>query len=360
MKGFRTTFILGSGATRGAIKGFNYGGCRVRPPTNNDFLTVVASFVSASKNKDLKERLHRLFNFIYEEIGFAKKYKPSMEDIFSMIYSSKDFPQVYKKERGRPAKNFIQIDDFIYLLTRIFNEIEKYVEERGGNNLYKKLVPLLENEDTVITLNYDTLLDSALINYGWDAITKYGLPTTPYNFKGFNSVKKIKNPCQANLYKLHGSFNWFTRRSREEGLNVSFAKKPAIILNPINKIWKKKSGLERQIIPPIYGKFFSHTFWQKLWAKAFNSLISCDQLIIIGCSLIETDFHLRALLGRVKVARKSKDRPFKKVVVVDPAEETFRKFKDVLRGCNVTGIKRVLDFGNFIKMNSIKEKRKVS
>ena len=54
-------------------------------------------------------------------------------------------------------------------------------------------------------------------------------------------------------------------------------------------------------------------------------------LVVIGCSLIDTDFHLRALLSRVAKYRKEKDQPFKRTIFV-AGTKTRRKWQKTLKG----------------------------
>lgn len=337
MLGVKTTIFLGAGATRGAVKGFQGGGVRISPPLNSDFLSIIKKFVSNQKDNSLNIRLDRLVNFLHDEIGITKNRKPSpsMEEIFSLLYSSKDFPEIYKKRRGATPKSFVQVDDFLILATRIFKEIENSSKSRKSKNLYDKLANYLENGDSIITINYDTLMDSALLKHGWDARSGYGLNNpSSKKFIGFSKSKKKTPGLSVELFKLHGSFNWFIKKGKDENLGVLFTKKPSLIYNPGNNRWNEKTNYLRQIIPPIYGKFFSHDFWQVLWKKAFESLLSCEYLVVIGCSLIPTDFHLNALFGRVKAIRKMQKRPFKKVIVIDRDRDKKpqKRFKDILRG----------------------------
>jgi hypothetical protein len=104
---------------------------------------------------------------------------------------------------------------------------------------------------------------------------------------------------------------------------------------PRNRLWKipknEISGYIRQIVPPIYGKFFGHDHWRNLWLKAYRSLCESELLVVIGCSLVETDFHLRALLSRVSKWRKNRNELFRRVIFVDRAG-VRRKWARVLKG----------------------------
>lgn len=352
MNGAKTTLILGAGATRGAIKGYNTNGCRLNVPLNGDFISIARKFVRIPQKQTQKSKLDRLTGFIYDEIGWPKSKKtPTMEEIFSMAYTAKDFPEVYKSGRGRKPDSLREVQDFLDVLLAIFRAVDDYiVNNTNRDNLYRELVSLLEANDTIITLNYDTLLDRALLLRGWNPQKHYGEDFTR-KLKGtaFRSCKEepLRN---VKLLKLHGSFNWFVKRSRDENLDIIFKKKPSQIFWPNDMRWNEKKGYVRQIIPPLYGKFFSHTFWEDLWTTAFKEIVSSDRLIVIGCSLVETDFHLRAFLGRVKVIKRNKNSRFKEVIIVDPDKEQRpqNNFKKVLRGC-ISRFKSMNSFESFIK-----------
>jgi hypothetical protein len=129
------------------------------------------------------------------------------------------------------------------------------------------------------------------------------------------------------LLKLHGSVNWFVRGSFSN-LSSVFAKKPSRVESPrINEI----GGYIRQIVPPIYGKFFSHDHWRNLWTKAYYSLCESEVLIVIGCSLVDTDFHLRSLMARVCKWRREEKKFFKRVILVDRSR-VRKKWAKVLKG----------------------------
>ena len=86
----------------------------------------------------------------------------------------------------------------------------------------------------------------------------------------------------------------------------------------------------RQIVPPIYGKLFGHPHWRKLWKDAYKALCDAEVVVVIGCSLIDTDFHLRALVGRVAKHRKQNAERLKQLIVVADIKtrrKWFRAFK---------------------------------
>ncbi len=188
------------------------------------------------------------------------------------------------------------------------------------------MVSKLTDGDTIITLNYDTMVDSALYRRGWNPKTGYAI-TGDTKRKVSWAAPRFVPPLNVDLLKLHGSMNWFVRGS-DSNLKKIFDSKPVKITAPRSKGMK---GFIRQIAPPIYGKIFEHPHWQRLWTKAFEALREADVIVVVGCSLIDTDFHLRALLSQVARSRKQSGQKFRYVCFVDKTR-IRNKWERALRG----------------------------
>jgi len=307
----RTAFILGAGATRGAIRHRLFKKKRLRPPLNSDFFKVANTYARAQgANSADAKRLERLNHFFRVYLP-VKQQNLNMETAFSLLFMAKDFPQIYGPTRGRHRNTGDQpeIEDFLRLTYNILITLDRPSKDKTA---YDRMISKLGSNDTLISLNYDTLLDSALDRQGWNPKIGYclGGGKRKINWSPKQLDPEMENIC---LLKLHGSLNWFVGGSFAN-LSSVFTKKPAHVEIPRkNEI----SGHVRQIVPPIYGKFFGHDHWRSLWSKAYHSLCVAEELVVVGCSLVETDFHLRALLGRVTQRRKNENRPFKRVVFVD-------------------------------------------
>ena len=169
----KTVFILGAGATRGAIRHVIHNRKRIKPPLNADFFKVAETYASAKgKNSPDAKRLARLKRVFKEEIPM--KGFPTMEEAFSLLYIIKDFPEIYRKRPGKKQVpgNRKEIDDFLYLTFDILALLDRNKEHETG---YDRLAGKLGPDDTIISLNYDTLLDSALVRRGWDPKNGYKL-----------------------------------------------------------------------------------------------------------------------------------------------------------------------------------------
>jgi len=236
-----------------------------------------------------------------------------MEEAFSLLYVSKDFPEIYRAGRGRPraAGTRREIKDFMDLVIGTLTAISK----NATPTLYDELVHLLSNGDTIVTLNYDTLLDSALAKAGWDPTAGYCISGSVSKFRWKLRRSELNSSYRGvKLLKLHGSLNWFARGSYDK-LTKVFDSKPTRIADPARV--SEMKGFIRQIVPPIYGKFFGHKHWQQIWTTAYKELLKAEMIVVIGCSLVDTDFHLRALFGRVAVRRRSKGQGIPYGIFVD-------------------------------------------
>lgn len=339
---YRTTFLLGAGATRGALRHVLVNRKRIKPPLNADFFKVAETYAKAKGTHSVDmRRLARLMKVFKDEIPY--KGLPTMEEAFSLLYVVKDFPEIYKIGPGKKpaAGNRKEIEDFLRLTFDILRVLDS---ETNTATKYDSLANKLGPDDTIISLNYDTLLDSALVRRGWDPRNGYGLPGGRKKIKWLPSA--ADNPPDLSgvrLLKVHGSVNWFVHGSYGN-LVKAFESKPVLVTGPRKN---EKKGYIRQIVPPIYGKIFDHDHWRSLWTQGFEELCSADILVVIGCSLIDTDFHLRALLSRVVKHRKKTGNKFRSAIFV-AGTKTRRKWQKALKGSYKT-YKGYPRFDEFLK-----------
>jgi hypothetical protein len=323
-RNYKTVFILGAGATRGAVKHVLVNRRRVKPPLNADFFKVAETYARAiGATSATAQRLAGLKAVFKNEIPF--KGMPTMEQAFSLLYTAKDFPEIYRTGPGKKpeAGDRKEIRDFLDLTFSILASLDQ-----GATcpTAYDRLVGKLGSGDTVISLNYDTLLDSALVRAGWDPRVGYRLVGGKAKIEWTPASEDTGRLSTVSLLKLHGSVNWFVRGSYSNLAKI-FDSKPVRVTAPrINDI----SGHIRQIVPPIYGKLFGHTHWRKIWKDAYKALCDAEVLVVMGCSLVDTDFHLRALIGRVAKHRKQNGQRYKKLIAVADVK-TRRKWLGALK-----------------------------
>jgi hypothetical protein len=250
-------------------------GKKILAPLNGDFFKVVEAYVRAhSQDAGPRERYNRIRDVFRQEFPTRGKWPIPMEDAFSLLFVSKDFPEIYGgKGRRRQAGTRQEIDDFLRLTFGILSDIELLAPT---TNLYRDLVSCLEPGDTVITLNYDTLLDSALVSAGWDPATGYGLMGGSQKIKWtMRRPPAAPSLAKVRLLKLHGSLNWYVRGSIGN-LSGIFARKPSNVIISEQPRKNEFGNFVRQIIPPIFGKFFGHKHWRTLWRAVLQGWRTTD------------------------------------------------------------------------------------
>ena len=304
----------------------------LRAPLNRDFFNVAETFVRANRNKHATaEQLRRVKRVFKEEFPTRGKWPLPMETAFSLLYVSKDFPEIYARKGGRKRKAGArgEISDFLKLTFGILSSIEA---RAADDNLYARLVARLEPKDTLITLNYDTLLDAALVRSGWDPAKGYDLLGSAEKFK-WSMPKPERRPSlnDVRLLKLHGSLNWYIRGSYSRLSKVFDAKPSKVVISREPRMNEFAKHI-RQIVPPIYGKFFNNPHWRRLWKRAYESLVEAEMVVVIGCSLVETDFHLSGMLNHAIKERKQGNSSFDASILVDSIR-IRRKWAALLKGC---------------------------
>jgi hypothetical protein len=143
-----------------------------------------------------------------------------------------------------------------------------------------------EQENTVITFNYDTLLEDAFSELRIPF--HYGLPTdstTRYD----QSAK-----CQENetadrgipIYKLHGSVNWAKPVLKDSPMTVygEYGDHRALV------------GNGPMLVPPTWRKVFGGQV-SHIWEKAVLAIKRATRIIVIGFSMRPTDSHFKYLLA---------------------------------------------------------------
>ncbi|MGH9739506.1 MAG: SIR2 family protein [Candidatus Acidiferrales bacterium] len=304
----------------------------LRPPLNRDFFHVADRFAESQENDAIAGRLKRVRKVFHDEFPTRGLWPLPMETAFSLLYVSKDFPEIYAPQTGRrrTAGTRQEIQDFLRLTFGILTAVEAHAP---AENPYSRLVSALGPRDTIVTLNYDTILDKALVKAGWSD------PHFGYDLLGSaNKVRwHMKRPActsrldKVRLLKLHGSLNWYIGGSFNR-IGKVFDAKPTKVMMSEQPRTNELSGHIRQIVPPIYGKFFNNPHWRRLWKRAYEALVRADCIVVVGCSLSSTDFHLSGMLSHAVIKRKSVGRKFRRAILVDRVS-TRRRWEDVLKGC---------------------------
>lgn len=216
-----SVFIFGAGASAS----YSESPTGVRPP-------LASGFFNAYKQLPLSEDLHvavgNLINHVRDTYGISWEFFDTFDQDIESFMTHLDLQLrqlAARRLMGMPDPDndgyarFFQAnrayDQTILLIAHILNEIQN----GPPSSAYTDFLRSRRTDDTLITFNWDTLLDRALLKAGqWTVDTGYGVE--------FESVladtwrDPVDYPSDLRLLKLHGSTNWlvnYVSRSLDDG-----------------------------------------------------------------------------------------------------------------------------------------------
>lgn len=199
-----------------------------------------------------------------------------------------------------------------------------------------------EHRCTVLTLNYDTLIEtvSAIVPLrGSKHIAARDLYPPLLTDAGMRTGGRPPKPPLSTyrLLKLHGSTNWYySGRSQARGEPIYFVPPPPY---PRAKSIRKSSHVERMnavvdkypfLVPPIYDKsaLLTHETIRALWFEAGEALARARRVLCMGYSLPTSDLTMAHFLRTTCAA----DARFE---VVNQSEEALSHFEKLFQGTRV-------------------------
>jgi len=299
-----TSVILGAGATRGASFVKKLSGSL--PPLDADFFTQLQR-LSASKPP-------RLVEDAIEDVAsiFGRDHNLTLEQYLTHIEQLANVFDDYRLV-GRPPRN-----PYRRMRGNLIQALAAVLDESIGHSpecaYHEHLVKSLTTRDTIISFNYDWVIDHALRVYGqrkWNPVYGYGVPV--YRDAGARfwatqraGVGPLFPPGTIELLKMHGSMNWFSVPTEMAHIRVRLRQ----------RWWHQQGNLRFEIAPPEWNKPIRAGVYREVWRRARNALRRSRALVFIGYSLPETDLPARALL--LVDAVQERYVPLRWLIVVNP------------------------------------------
>ncbi len=254
-------------------------------------------------------------------IDSAKSGYPKLEAVFGFldhfIQQKESLSAVYPNEELREIK-----EDLIKLIHYI---VDLRTDKRSQTyHLLWKAIQGYNRNVTVITLNYDTLLEQAfdflfpahgyidycipLMNYlGLDELSEYSFWINP---REPIEVEEGQDPAAYKIVKIHGSLNWKYCNCCNQTLLTPWDRK--IDLNRGKLIgytfpaqtkydyYCPLDGTEFQtlIMPPSYIKSLSNPVITQLFSEASREIRLTQKIVFVGYSLSDADVHIKALFKK--------------------------------------------------------------
>ncbi len=181
---------------------------------------------------------------------------------------------------------------------------------KPGTRITEKFVSNIDDRNsTIISFNYDLIIDNALINKNKDN----GINPLNYGFKVRNTLLELdphvipfeldphyeKNTISIPLYKLHGSLNWVYCPVCD-AIDIAKVKTSDFIY--INKSQCPICDTEYQplLITPTMVKKYDTRFIKQIWSSAEDCIRRADKLVFIGYSLSTSDYYIRYIINRAR------------------------------------------------------------
>lgn len=141
-------------------------------------------------------------------------------------------------------------------------------------------------KNTVISFNYDTLLEDSLLNIGVPVDYGFGRVNVAYD-ESWTEMQGVKK--KLTVLKIHGSVNWFIN-DRELG--------DLTVYRSYNDGYSKDGDPYYRVIivPPTWRKDFSGPLID-VWRRAIMALRTATRIIFLGFSFPDTDSHIKYLLA---------------------------------------------------------------
>jgi len=312
-------YILGAGASAG----YDKSKVSLCPPTSRDFFQRAMDLIDDKEKESFEEqRFQNLFKYL------DKYYSLKKEDLRIKDIDIEEVLTILDLETSENEFNEARREllEMVYLT---LNEI--LYGERCP--YHKKLIENLKSTDTIITFNWDLLLDNIFSE-------KEDIPNYKYKFskyyqngkwENFNSITYSNSPA---LIKLHGSLNWMKCNDCEKDYCYILSGKVAAdqIINPEDtktKCPECDKKMEPIIIPPTLAKKYKSKVFDELWKEALNALKDASEIVIIGYSLPITDFRVKWLFMKSVAMRK---KPIEKLTLVDKYPDNLcDKYKNLFR-----------------------------
>lgn len=328
-----TVYIFGAGATRGASFVREKAGCK--PPLDADFYNQLQR-IANPKHQDLIEQV------ISDAVEmFGSNFRVTLEMMFATLEYTTRMVQAIGRERAFKQSDLEQRK--INLMQALAATLEESLTTDGSSvkmrpcEAHGRIVDDMQRADTVVSFNYDCLIDYALKERGnrkWNA--RYGycfnLGSKGAKLSGdlfWQPSKPASRQSTIQLLKLHGSLNFYITEPEKVAPTVKLKQRPYT---------RQHGDLRFTIIPPESNKRFDSGVFATLWKRASEAIYRANTIVVVGYSLPSTDLHSAALL-RTSVRKGG----LRSVVIVNPDRDARRRTRENLhRG--ITSTTRVLSF----------------
>jgi NAD-dependent SIR2 family protein deacetylase len=301
----------------------------LKSPVDSDFFDICNVILSKNNNlapafSSLTEHLKTLFGL--ELPSEKEKQGFSMEGVTTIL-------NLESREKGREY-----IDALVNLICIVFD----IVLSGPVSPIHQELAIRFQQNDSIISYNYDLAVDNALM-------TEKALEEGIYNLNFDQKFEVDWRQCEniqsdITLLKLHGSMNWL--KCTRCGALLFYGNRKAVAelsyqtmkIRPFTTDLSCPSCLTRELKPllisPLLEKEIYEEEFKYPWFLAEKAIVSAERIVVIGYSLPPTDFYSEFMI-RKALSKRFRGKPI--LDVVDKNIEEISQRFEKLFGTTVRG-----------------------
>lgn len=343
---YKTVYILGAGSSISHTKG-------IYPNIKQIFRKAWDLHITTKNDKSVNPKYRELNDYLKTTFNY------SISDKYKKLDYEKVFTFVEIENQKDPLKFGSLRKNLLEILDQVFMKLKDHPEIKMASE-YKRFLDGLNPYDTIITFNWDVLLDDFLgrkecikINFEYKSDCDDNENTSSLNhYRNFCELLKrdetyyndISNRQKNGFFlKLHGSVDWHTCTNS----SCVYFKRIFPTLFPLqNRICRRcLEPTQTWIIPPTLQKsFFPLPLISEQWNFAKEEIIKADKIVIWGYSLPPTDFNTEWLIRQTRKSTKDKI-----IYIININEkDTLRIEKLFSRQKNIKLIKKFKNFSEFL------------
>lgn len=301
-----TVYFLGAGASAAAAQ-------EGKHVLTDDFLRVAFQMGEGDPRLErVRDFVHDFFRYDADDQGPL----PTAEEVLSAVDLALERSEALSTEYTRGELQDLR-RHFALLIYLVLEEAYREL----GNHVTDRFVGKLGECPTVISLNYDIIIDYALCRRftpgRYDHVElDYGIDYRVYLLGAIPSPE-FARPGPVKLFKMHGSLNWAVCPT----CGVVYVGPPLLgksvrytfdEYHPARCSEEDHAPLEPLLITPTYLKSYARPQLSLIWQRAERAIREASRVVFIGYSLPDADYHIKYLLQKAMYRRQPPQ-----IVVVD-------------------------------------------
>lgn len=317
-----TVVVLGAGASRASGAAWDRRrGQRLEclPPLNADFFTHLQRITVGKYGNTVRDVMADVVDL------FGSNFRLTLEDYFTQLEFLISSVNLATRSPDNYASLAVRRDHLMAGLGAVLESSTwEILKAASGCPLHHRLVAALGSADTIISFNYDCIVDDALKRFSagtWDPKWGYGF-ASEYVVDGVASWTPERPASTSRscirLLKLHGSVNW---------------QLPATAGKPIHlktRLYKQRGTPHFSIIPPVWNKSaYTGTeeamIYPHIWRAAARAIRNAAKIVVVGFSFAPTDLQAQSVFRIALDANKW----LELLVLATPSSDTRRRIREV-------------------------------